>query len=141
MTQIARENFHIGSRTFDNYSKYREAQERHRPSNANAPWSKEHEQELYFLKEVKRFSDDGIAKHFQRTVGAIERRIRLLKDQGRWMSSNQVGARAVLVEIEKVDFFKNILNGVDPNTGEEFNSDSVWMHPQIQRDILRYMIS
>jgi len=57
------------------------------------------------------------------------------------MSSNQVGARAVLVEIEKVDFFKNILNGVDPNTGEEFNSDSVWMHPQIQRDILRYMIS
>jgi len=110
-----------------------------RTSNAYQPWSDEHDQELYFLKEVKHFTDDELAKHFQRTVGAIERRLRSLNDKSQCSSNNQFKVRAVLEKIEIADFFDDIVNGIDPNTGEEFNSDSVWMHPQIQLDIRQYM--
>ncbi len=107
--------------TFPEYKRALRASETR--SNAYKYWRKSDDQEL--LSNYKTWKVRDLADYFKRTIGAIKKRIEKLTNQE--------------FEINRYGYFRAILNNANPITGEFLRPDSIYLHPQIKKDIEIYL--
>ena len=139
MTHIGDKKYKLGHEVADSYQEYREELIKQGKDQAYDPWTEEADRELVRLKDVKGLSTDELSKHFQRTEGSIKSRVKKLNLEGKWIEF--LSRPAPHLGSEEMSFIGNIINGVNPNTGKLFPDDSVWLHPQMQKDILAFLQS
>lgn len=116
--------YRFNNQTFRSFPEYKRAlQNSESRNNAYRYWSKKDDDELLSSYTMKKARD--LADHFRRTVGAIRCRIQKLTKRE--------------LEIDQNGFFKAVMNKANPITGEELREDSIYLHPQIKKDIELYI--
>ena len=126
--------YSIDGHTFDTQEEFRtflDSSPKYR--NAYTPWTETDDKQLIKLHSEGR-SIDQLAKHFKRQRGGIQSRLSKLIGKS---ISGSVGSEEKKISASEI--LKAVISGCDPITGEVFKGDSVWSHPQIKSDLVKWM--
>ena len=115
--------YELDGKKYKTQQEYRKALFNHtKYSNAYREWTDDLDTELVNL--AKGMTIEELALHFKRKPSAI--RIRL----------NKIDMKNYRIEQQIIN---GILDGCDPITGEMFQNQSCWKHPQILDDLKKWL--
>ena len=135
-------DYKFNNKVYDNLSHYlialKQSKNRH---NSYSKWTKEDDELLMKLYKTK--SLEELCNHFKRVPGAIRSRIRKLNlDDGIFIDKKDTNTEADthdILEEAALLFLTAVLHDANPVTGEVFDKESIWAHPQIKDDIRKYL--